>query len=116
MAESTTGIPHELRAKAKQAREALGDCPPVDRLVAPEDFADAAPFYHVLRAFVANLKAERLRQGLDLAAMAERAGLPVELLVRLESGELVNPTWQTLGRYTVAVGRRLTLEVEAPTA
>jgi len=43
--------------------------------------------------------------GLTLAQVAAKTGLAEETLCRLESGAVTNPTWQTLGRYAVAVDR-----------
>ena len=81
-------------------------------VVTPEDLANAAPFYFVLRAFVADLKTERQLQGLSVAEIARRIEATAETLEQLESGALVNPSWQLLGRYASAVGRKLRLSLE----
>lgn len=86
----------------------------MDQLLTPEESADAAPFYFALRAFIADLRAARQDQDLTLADVAARSGLAVETVSRLETGALVNPTWQTLGRYAVGVGRRVRLLAERP--
>jgi DNA-binding XRE family transcriptional regulator len=98
--------------KAKQLRERLKGRPPIEELLTPEELADATPFYFALRSFVADLKVARLAAGLTLADVAERSGLAVETLSRLETGAMVNPTWQTLRRYAAAVGRRPLLVLE----
>jgi transcriptional regulator with XRE-family HTH domain len=61
---------------------------------------------------MAALKAARLEAGLTLTQVAEKTGLAMETLSRLETGMLTNPTWKTLGSYAVAVGRRLSLSAE----
>ena len=58
------------------------------------------------------LKAARLEAGLTLAQVAEKTGLAIETLSRLETGMITNPTWKTLGYYAVAVGRKLSLSAE----
>jgi len=98
----------EVKAKAKADLEMGLLGPPAD-----VDMTDAAPFYFELRAFVAALKAAREAAGLTLAQVAQTTGLAAETLSRLETGTVTNPTWQTLGRYAAAVGRRVRLTAEA---
>jgi len=102
-----------LRAQAAEVRAGLAHKPGVKELLTPEELADAAPFYFELRAFVAALKAAREAAGLTLAQVAQTTGLAAETLSRLETGTVTNPTWQTLGRYAAAVGRRVRLTAEA---
>ena len=71
-----------------------------------------APFYGQLLKAVAGPKAAREAAGLTLEQLAERTGEAVDTLSRLEAGRLPNPTWGTLGRYAVAVGRTVGLTVE----
>jgi DNA-binding XRE family transcriptional regulator len=105
--------PSKRKPTVKQLRERLKDRPPIDQVVSASELAQAAPFYFALRSFVASLKAARLERGLTLAQLAKRTGLALETLSRLETGALLNPTWQTLGRYASAVGRRLSLNLDA---
>jgi hypothetical protein len=67
-------------------------------------------------ATVAKLKRERQRQGLTLSDVADRSGLDIGLLSRLENGKVVNPTLTTLWRYADALGRTVTLDVSDPAA
>jgi len=112
MGKSLEKVPNEVRERAKQIRESLKHCPPISELVSPEDLADGAPFYFVLRSYVAELRSIRQELGLTLADIAAKTGLALETLSRLETGNIVNPTWQTLGKYALAVGCRPKLEVE----
>jgi DNA-binding XRE family transcriptional regulator len=115
MRKPAADVPPDLKAKAKQAREALKGRPPIEQLLTPAELADATPYYFALRAFVAELKAARQQAELTLADIAGRTGLAVETLSRLETGALVNPTWQTLARYAAALGRCVRLTLEGPT-
>ncbi len=112
MGKITNRVPEEVREKARKAREAFKDKPRIEDLLTPAELADASPFYFELRAFVADLRAVRQERGLTLAQVAEATGLAVETLSRLETGALVNPTWQTLGKYAVAVGCHIRLQAE----
>lgn len=112
MSKSTDRVTPEVRERARKLREELRHKPPLDEIFTPEELADASPFYFTLRAFVADLRTARQDQGLTLADVAGRTGLAVETLSRLETGAIVNPTWQTLGKYAVAVGRRIQLSAE----
>ena len=105
-----------LRENAKKDREQFAHKPGPDELLTPEERADAAPFYFVLRGFVAQLKKAREQAGLTLAQIAERTGLAPESLSRLETGALPNPTWRTLGLVAHAVGMRPVLSAEPAAA
>jgi DNA-binding XRE family transcriptional regulator len=100
----------KIKAKAKTDLDAGLLGPPVDR--ADVDTTDGAPFYFALRACIAELKKAREAAGLTLAQVAEKTGLATETLCRLETGQVTNPTWKTLGLYAAAVGRRLSLSAE----
>lgn len=101
-----------LRARAAETRAKLARHPSPEELLTPEELADGAPFYFELRACVAELKKAREDAGLTLVQIAEKTGLAVETLSRLETGQATNPTWKTLGLYAVAVGRKLRLLAE----
>jgi ribosome-binding protein aMBF1 (putative translation factor) len=60
------------------------------------------------RRFVMSLRRERERLGLSLADVAERAKIDKAALSRLESGQQLNPTINTLARYARALGKGLT--------
>jgi DNA-binding XRE family transcriptional regulator len=64
-----------------------------------------------MRAIIAQLKAERERQGLSLATVAERIGLNRKNLHRIETNPNANPTLQTLHRIAEALGKSVHLEL-----
>jgi DNA-binding XRE family transcriptional regulator len=100
-------------ARRKQAKDDLAAGklgPPVDAL--DLDVENATPFYFALRSFILQLKTAREQAGLTHAQIAERTGLAAETLCRLETGTLINPTYQTLAKYAVAVGKTLRIEAE----
>lgn len=100
------------RRRAAQTRRQLEHKPGPSELLTPQELADAAPFYFVLRDFIAQLKAAREDAGVTLAEVSARTGLAVETLSRLETGALTNPTWKTLGTYAAALGLRPILALE----
>ena len=55
------------------------------------------------------LKKARQDAGLSLSQVAARGGLDKATLSRLEAGQHVNPTLDTLSRYALALGRGLVL-------
>jgi hypothetical protein len=59
------------------------------------------------RRFILSLRRERERLGLPLADVAERAGIDKGALSRLETGQQLNPTVNTLARYAHALGKSL---------
>jgi DNA-binding XRE family transcriptional regulator len=94
------------RQRAERTRQQLGHKPPPSELLTPQELADAAPFYFVLREYVRQLKEAREAAGLTLADVSARTGMAVESLSRLETGAQTNPTWKTLAAYAKALGRR----------
>jgi ribosome-binding protein aMBF1 (putative translation factor) len=94
------------RKRAEEARQQLRHKPAPSELLTPQERADAAPFYFVLRAYIQQLKEAREAAGLTLADISARTGMAVESLSRLESGAQTNPTWKSLGLYAKAVGRQ----------
>ncbi len=101
------------RERAQQARRSFANKPGPSELLTPEEMADAAPFYFVLRAYIQQLKVVRESAGVTLAELSARSGLAVETLSRLETGALTNPTWKTLGAYAAALGLRPKLTAES---
>jgi ribosome-binding protein aMBF1 (putative translation factor) len=57
--------------------------------------------------FIMSLRRERERLGLSLGDVAERAGIDKGALSRLENGQQLNPTVNTLARYARALGKSL---------
>jgi len=100
------------RQRAERTRQEIGGTPPPSELLAPQELADAAPFYFVLREYIRQLKEAREAAGLTLADVAARTEMAVESLSQLESGALTNPTWKTLATYAKALGRRPRLVLE----
>jgi DNA-binding XRE family transcriptional regulator len=99
-----------IKAKAKTdlAAGLLG--PPVE--VLDVDRENGVLFHFELQACIAQLKKAREAAELTLAQVAEKTGLATETLCRLETGQVTNPTWKTLGLYAAAVGRKLSLTAE----
>jgi DNA-binding XRE family transcriptional regulator len=58
----------------------------------------------------ARFKAERERQGLTLAEVAEHMGIGAPALSRLETGKMPDPTLATLHKWAEALGRKLEAE------
>jgi DNA-binding XRE family transcriptional regulator len=100
------------RKRAEATRRLLSHRPSPSELLTPDEFADAAPFYLILRDYIRQLKEAREAAGLTLADVSARSGLAIESLSRLETGAQTNPTWKTLGAYATAVGRRPNLAAE----
>jgi len=66
------------------------------------------------RRFVMSLRRERERIGLSLNDVAERAKIDKAALSRLENGQQLNPTLNTLTRYAQALGKCLSLGLSGP--
>ena len=64
----------------------------------------AGPPARPFRELIAALRAERERQGLSLADVAERTGMDRGAIHKLEIGLNSNPTHATLTRYASALG------------
>ena len=60
---------------------------------------------------IADLRAERERQGMSLADVTSRCGIGRETLSALETNETPNPTIKTLQRYAMALGKQLRLSI-----
>jgi DNA-binding XRE family transcriptional regulator len=61
---------------------------------------------------IATLRAERERQQLSLADVAQRAGIDRSAIHKLEIGLNKNPTCATLARYAEALGARIKRNLE----
>jgi predicted transcriptional regulator len=59
----------------------------------------------------AQLKAAREAKGLSLADVTELTGMDRSALSKLETGQRVNPTVETLVRYAEALGMRLVVSL-----
>ena len=98
--------------QADKIRKELGDSPDFSKLVTRKDRQDAAPFYFVLREYIAKLKIAREKANMTLEDVSEKTNLAIETLSRLENGALTNPTWKTLGTYAAAIGGKPLLDLE----
>jgi hypothetical protein len=67
--------------------------------------------HEMIQQVIAALKAARQAQGLSLAEVGERSGIGKANLSRLENDVSPNPTWDTIARYAVSVGRKLEVTV-----
>lgn len=94
-----------LRAKFQAER------PTLEQLVASGEYNEPILLgaYWELAAIVESLRRERQRQGVSLGDVAKRSGIDKAGLSRLESGQNVNPTWNTLSRYAAALGKEVGL-------
>jgi DNA-binding XRE family transcriptional regulator len=72
-----------------------------ERLVALDQMAD----------LVQQLKAAREEKGLSLADLTRLTGMDRSALSKLETGQRLNPTIETLVRYADAVGKRLVVSL-----
>jgi predicted transcriptional regulator len=64
-----------------------------------------------LAELVHELKAAREEKGLSLSDLTRLTGMDRSALSKLETGQRLNPTIETLVRYADAVGKRLVVEL-----
>jgi transcriptional regulator with XRE-family HTH domain len=85
----------------------------LEQLVASGEYSEPILLgaYWELAAIVQSLRHERERQGLSLSDAAKRSGLDKAALSRLEGGQNVNPTWNTLSRYAAALRKEIALRL-----
>ena len=97
----------EEAAKYREVREQVAEELPElitrhdERLVALDQLAD----------LVQQLKAAREEKGLSLADLTQLTGMDRSALSKLETGQRLNPTIETLVRYADAVGKRLVVSL-----
>ena len=58
-----------------------------------------------MHAVLAQLKQERVRQGMSLADVERISHIDQACLSRLENGKVVNPTVSTISRFAAALGK-----------
>ena len=98
----------EEAAKYREVREQVAQELPEliarhnERLMALDQLAD----------LVQQLKAAREEKGLSLADMTRLTGMDRSALSKLETGQRLNPTIETLVRYADAVGKRLVVSLD----
>ena len=99
----------EDRARHRAIRERFQrDRPTMEELVQSGEYNEPVTMgeYLDIRQAVAALKAAREQAGLSLADVEERCGIGRAALCRLENGQTLNPTVNTLSRYARAIGKR----------
>jgi len=64
-----------------------------------------------VRSVCATLKCVREQQGLSLGDIERLTGIDRSALSKLERGERTNITFETLGKYAAALGKRLVIDV-----
>ena len=69
--------------------------------------------YFALLGLMQKLKARREAKGLSLTDVSERSGLTRQVISKLETGGNINPTLETLFRYSLAIDALVTLDFEA---
>jgi DNA-binding phage protein len=99
----------EENYRARPSPRALYESGQIDRAASERagQVRTAGPPERPFRALIAALRAERERQGLSLAELAERAGMDRAAIHKLEIGLNRNPTFATLDRYAHALGARI---------
>jgi len=99
----------EEAARYRKVREQVAEEMPElmerhhERLVALNELAE----------LVQQLKAAREEKGLSLADLTRLTGMDRSALSKLETGQRLNPTIETLVRYADAVGKRLVVSLES---
>jgi DNA-binding XRE family transcriptional regulator len=106
-------VTKKLNAKrVKEIRDRFQhEKPSPERLIASGEIeppVSQAAFLATWQA-VDTLQKARRNAGLSLSQVAARSGLDKATLSRLEAGQHVNPTLDTLSRYALALGRGLGL-------
>jgi DNA-binding XRE family transcriptional regulator len=107
----------EQEAAFKAIRErARKERPGPDELIDQGEIDELVPQaqYIELRALMVRLREVRERTGLSLTDLSERTGLTRAAISRLETGWNLNPTLETLFRYTAALGVGLKFATEEP--
>ncbi len=103
--------PPELRAKLAAARERAIATRHLDGPPAAVT-GEAVRFTDTMRRLVTEIKRRRESAGQSVADVAAACGVSEDVVVGLEAGALLNPTWKLLGDYAAASGVRLTLGIE----
>ena len=93
----------EEASKYREVREQVAEELP--ELVARHEERQAT--LDQLTDLVQQLKAAREEKGLSLADLTQLTGMDRSALSKLETGQRLNPTIETLVRYADAVGKRL---------
>ena len=100
----------EIRARFQAERPGLNE------LLASGDVTEVVSHceYLDLLEMLGKLKKHRESQGLTLADIADRSGMDRSAISRLENGQYLNPTLDTLYRYAQAVGAEIGFSLRVP--
>ena len=99
----------EEQARLKQVREQFQQQrPSPDELAASGEYNEPIPQgeYLFVRQVAVALRQAREAAGLSLADVEARSGIDKAALSRLETGQQINPTVNTLARYAHALGKK----------
>lgn len=99
------------RARVTEARKSVQQDEATIRRTAKQYKQEYDAAQATLQEALQLLKAERLRQGLSLADIQDRAGIERPNLSRLENDVEANPTVATLTRYAEALGKKLVISL-----
>jgi DNA-binding XRE family transcriptional regulator len=105
----------EQAKRERELRERFQrDKPTADELAANGDYSAPVPHGLVLDMMqnLAKLREARERSGLSLGEVARRSGIDKGALSRLERGQDVNPTYETLSRYAAAFGKKIKIVMQ----
>jgi DNA-binding XRE family transcriptional regulator len=108
----------EQQAAVKAIRDrSKKEQPGPDELIDRGEIDELVPQaqYIELRALMVRLRETRERLGLSLTDVSERTGLTRAAISRLENGWNLNPTLETLYRYTEAIGVGLKFALDEST-
>jgi DNA-binding XRE family transcriptional regulator len=88
--------------------------PSLAQALSDNDVAEPVPLGELiqLHQVMAQLKSERMRQGLTSSDVARKAGIDSAALSRLESGRNSNPTMVTIYRIASALGKVVSCHLE----
>jgi transcriptional regulator with XRE-family HTH domain len=105
----------EARSRQAAIRAHYADKPDLAELIRrgdvnPDRMTTMGALAALHRALAAVRRA-RIAKGLSLSDVARRAGMPLPSLSRLENGKNPNFTFETLARYTAAVGLDLDIVI-----
>jgi hypothetical protein len=108
----------EEKYRGRPSPRALYESGQIDRAACDqaEQVRAAGPPARPFRELIAALRAERQRQGLSLADLAERTGMDRAAIHKLEIGLNRNPTFATLHRYAGALGARIEWDLKTSVA
>ncbi|MES1213817.1 MAG: helix-turn-helix transcriptional regulator [Singulisphaera sp.] len=108
-----TRTPEEIQRDKAIRDRFQAERPTLSDLVASGECAPPVPQggYLALMRLFACIKQIREQQQLSLSEVAQKTGIDKAQLSRLENGQVDNPTYQTLERLAVALGKRLEIQL-----